>query len=272
MLEPLKRSVTNFGRHVQKISNSVVLVTSRIINVEQIVSTLPPRWLQNQLESYFIQEPNVRISWKNSKRKSSSLRSTVFFCNATSAMLVRQSTSPEWRGIGRLFAPLWEVLAAKLRENFPREGTESTYVVPTIGFLAPVLNVYDRRHGIGIPVFRSSPVGDDHVYCISLGVSLCALVCPSTFCNKLLVKRVFRPKIPCSVGDGRSSASSLSRRMASLGDLSFCGALLLWPLQAAIYLFFHKVKYRTFTCDTTGKPVKLSVTDHTAPHPVSLIP
>ena len=195
-----------------------------------------------------------------------------FFCNATSAMLVRQSTSPEWRGISRLFAPLWEVLAAKLRENFPREGTECTYVVPTIGFLAQVLNVYDRRYGIGIPVFRSSPVEDNHVYCISLGVSLCALVCPSTFCNKLLVKRVFRPKIPCRMGDGRSSASSLSRRMASLGDLSFCGALLLWPLQAAIYLFFHKVKYRTFTCDTTGEPVKLSVTVHSAPHPVSLVP
>ena len=166
---------------------------------------------------------------------------SVFFCNATSAMLVRQSTSPEWRGISRLFAPLWEVLAAKLRENFPREGTECTYVVPTIGFLAQVLNVYDRRYGIGIPVFRSSPVEDNHVYCISLGVSLCALVCPSTFCNKLLVKRVFREKIPCRMGDGRSSASSLSRRMASLGDLSFCGALLLWPLQAAIYLFFTKL-------------------------------
>ena len=40
MLGPLMRSVTNFESHVQTISNSVVLLTSRITNVEQIVSAL----------------------------------------------------------------------------------------------------------------------------------------------------------------------------------------------------------------------------------------
>ena len=40
MLGPLVRSVTNFEGHVQTISNSVVLLTSRIDTVEQIVSAL----------------------------------------------------------------------------------------------------------------------------------------------------------------------------------------------------------------------------------------
>ena len=40
MSGPLVRSVTNFEIHVQTISNSVGLLTSRINNVEQIVNTL----------------------------------------------------------------------------------------------------------------------------------------------------------------------------------------------------------------------------------------
>ena len=47
--------------------------------------------------------------------------------NATSKILVRQSRSPELREISRRFAPLWKVLAAKLRESFPERDTEDTH-------------------------------------------------------------------------------------------------------------------------------------------------
>ena len=60
----------------------------------------------------------------------------------------------------------------KLKDIFPDEDTEGTYVVPTIDFRAQVLNVYYRRNGIGKPVFRLGPIGAEHWYCISPCVSV----------------------------------------------------------------------------------------------------
>ena len=94
-------------------------------------------------------------------------------CVAKTTILVRQSRSPECREIGRRFAPLWDVFATKLQENFPERFSEGTYVVPTIDFRAHV-NVYDRRSGIGKPVFRLAPIGYEQnspsflVICVNL--------------------------------------------------------------------------------------------------------
>ena len=56
------------------------------------------------------------------------------FCNTSAAILVRQSTSPEDREIGRRFAPLLEVVAPKLQEIFPEHDTEGKFVVPAPDF------------------------------------------------------------------------------------------------------------------------------------------
>ena len=94
------------------------------------------------------------------------------FCIPISRIIARRSRSKEWREIGRSFAPLWCIFGNKLRDIFRDEDTEGTYVVPTIDFRAQVLNVYDRRSGLGKPVFRFAPTGAGHWYCISPCVSV----------------------------------------------------------------------------------------------------
>ena len=91
------------------------------------------------------------------------------FFTTKSTILVRQSRSPEYRVIGRWFAQLWEVLAAKLPKFFP-----------TSGFRAQVSNIFDRRYGIPVPVPKFAPVG--RLVCVRL-------IFLTTFCNKLLVKQ-----------------------------------------------------------------------------------
>ena len=56
------------------------------------------------------------------------------------------------------------VLAAKLQSFFPGQDSEGNYVVPTIDFRAQVLNVYDRRIGIGKPVFKLAPIGHEQLF------------------------------------------------------------------------------------------------------------
>ena len=126
---------------------------------------------RNQLESNFLQDQNVKILWQD-PTITYRIRSTALFCIATSRILARRSRSKEWREIGRRFATLWWIFADKLQEIFPDEDTEGTYVVPTIDFRAQVLNVYDRRNGIGKPVFKFAPIGAEHWYCISPCVSV----------------------------------------------------------------------------------------------------
>ena len=86
------------------------------------------------------------------------------FCNTSAAILVRQSTSPEDREIGRRFAPLLEVVAPKLQEIFPERDTEGKFVVPAPDFRAQVLSVFDSRNGVRKPVFRLAPVGHEQKF------------------------------------------------------------------------------------------------------------
>ena len=60
----------------------------------------------NQLESYFLQDQIVHILWQYSRMAAYRIQSTAL-CIAKSTILVRQLRSPEWREIGRRFAPLW---------------------------------------------------------------------------------------------------------------------------------------------------------------------
>ena len=65
-----------------------------------------------------------------------------------------------------LFAPLWEVLAPKLQEFFPEHDTECNFVVPALDFRAQVLSMYDRRNGVGKPVFRLAPFGHEQRFLV----------------------------------------------------------------------------------------------------------
>ena len=78
-----------------------------------------------------------------------------------------------------------DVLAPKLQEHFTEPDTEGNYVVPALDFRAQVLNIYDRRNGVGKPVFRLAPDGHERRFnVIAPGVSLMLL---TMCCDKLLV-------------------------------------------------------------------------------------
>ena len=141
------------------------------------------------------------------------------FCTATSTFLVRQSRSPELQEIGR-FGPLWKDLVTRFEEIFPEHDTEGTNIVSTIDFRAQVLNVFDRRYGIGVPVFKFAPVGHEQLFSVSSPVCL-RLIFLTTFCNKLLVKQAPRPRISRPMCDGRPFASSPFRCLASRGLFSY---------------------------------------------------
>ena len=126
------------------------------------------------------------------------------FCNITSAILVRQSRSPEDREIARRFAPLWKVLS---QENFFGQDTESPRIVPSIVFRGQVLDMFDRRNGVGVP---NSCVASFLLVCLHL-------LFLTTFCNKWLVKQALRLRIARPMCDGRPFASSPFRRLASQG-------------------------------------------------------
>ena len=66
------------------------------------------------------------------------------FCNTSATVLVRQSTSPKDRKIGKRFAPLWRVLAAKFQDFFPVGDDKGNLVAPALDVLAQVLSGYHR--------------------------------------------------------------------------------------------------------------------------------
>ena len=82
-------------------------------------------------------------------------------------MLVRQSKSPEDRAIGRRFAPLWEVLAPKLQEIFHDMDAKSNFIVPSLDVRAQTSSIYDRRNGVGEPVFKLAPPRHDQLFDIT---------------------------------------------------------------------------------------------------------
>ena len=115
-------------------------------------------------------EPNVKILWKDFRKMAFNFRSTALFVMPRVQFLC---VNPNHQNGARSRADLrrcGEILD-KLQDIFPDQDTQGALVVPTVDFRAPVLNVHDRRFGIGVPAFRLSSVGDEHVYCIS---SVCA--------------------------------------------------------------------------------------------------
>ena len=115
-----------------------------------------------------------------------------------------------------------DVLAPKLQENFPEQDTEGNYVVPALDFREQVLNIYDRRNGVGKPVFRLAPDGHERRFnVIAPGVSLMLL----TMCCRQIVSVMAAPLLP------RLFAAWRVEAFFFLFTVPFW-----WPLLVAIYL------------------------------------
>ena len=147
-----------FSFHV---NNSMLECLLGSINFSQRLTfpqpTGPSRFIVKQdldLPSLYLrQEPSVENSWYVS-------RMMVF----SVSIMVRQSKSQDDREIGKLFAPLWNVLSKNLQELFPESGIEDTFIVPSLDVRAHVPNIYDRRNGVGKRVFKLAPPGHDQMF------------------------------------------------------------------------------------------------------------
>ena len=86
------------------------------------------------------------------------------FCRGRTNITVRQSKSLEDREIGKQFAPLWKVLAKKLKILFPEGDDTGTFIVPALDVRSQVLSIKDRRNGVGKPVFKLAPFGNGQLF------------------------------------------------------------------------------------------------------------
>ena len=127
----------------------------------------------HQLDSCLKQEPNVNILWHDSRMMASHIRSTVSsFCNTASTILVRQSRSQNTeRSVDVLHrsGKFW----LQGHEKFSRNRTLNPTHCSDHFFRAQVVNVFDRRCGSGVPVFKLAPVGHEQLFSvISPGLSV----------------------------------------------------------------------------------------------------
>ena len=78
-----------------------------------------------------------------------------------------QSVSPNHLKTGetrKRFAPLWEILAEKLKVLFPEGDDTGTFIVPALNVRSQVLCIKDRRNGVGKPVFKLVPFGNGQLF------------------------------------------------------------------------------------------------------------
>ena len=107
------------------------------------------------------------------------------FCNVKTNIAVRQSKSLEDREIGNRFAPLWEILAAKLKVLFPEGDDTGTFIVPALNVRSQVLSIKDRRNGVGKPVFKLAPFGNGQVFALT-APDLCVLGIPDDVSQQVI--------------------------------------------------------------------------------------
>ena len=146
------------------------------------------------------------------------------FCQSRTNIAVCQSKSLEDREIGKQFAPLWEILAAKLKVLFPEGDGTGAFIVPALDVHSQVLSIKDRRNGVGTPVFKLVPFGNGQVHLICV-----FLVFLMECCNRSSLKTA-RPMC-----DGRPFASPPFRCLAGRGPF-FRGFPFRWALQFAFSL------------------------------------
>ena len=137
--------------------------TSLFVNPSEFIAKQVPC----QPDSCSKQEANVRTLWLEKADDGIPYEIDSPFCNAKTIIAVRQSESPEDRKIGKQFAPLWKVLAEKLKVLFPDGDDTGTFIVPALDVRSQVLSIKDRRNGVGKPVFKLAPSGNGQVFALT---------------------------------------------------------------------------------------------------------
>ena len=92
------------------------------------------------------------------------MKLTVHFASAEP---ISQSASPshlKTEKTGNVFAPLWEILAAKLKVLFPDGDDTGTFIVPAFNVRSQVLSIKGRRNGVRTPLFKLAPLGNGQVF------------------------------------------------------------------------------------------------------------
>ena len=117
-----------------------------------------------QSDSYSKQELNVRTLWPDIKMMVSSSKLMVHFATAISVSQSDSRSHLKDRESGKRFAPLWAILAAKLKVLFPEGDDTGTFIVPALDVRSQVLSIKDRRNGVGKPVFKLAPFGNGQVF------------------------------------------------------------------------------------------------------------
>ena len=76
------------------------------------------------------------------------------FCNVRTNITVRQSKSLERRGS----------FGSKLKELFSERDDTGTFIVPELNVRPQVLSIKDHRNGVGKPVFKLAPLGNEQLF------------------------------------------------------------------------------------------------------------
>ena len=95
---------------------------------------------------------------------------TKLIVRSAKAEPISQSVSPshleDWE-IGKQCAPLWGILAAKLKVLFPEGDDTGAFIVPALDANAQVLSIKNRRNGVGKPVFKLVPFGNEQLFALT---------------------------------------------------------------------------------------------------------
>ena len=86
------------------------------------------------------------------------------FCCANTTITVRQSRSIEDREIGKQFAHVWKELADQHKVLFAEGDDEGVFIILALDTRSQILNIKDRRNGIGKPVFKIASLGSGQTF------------------------------------------------------------------------------------------------------------
>ena len=132
---------------------------------------------------------------------------------------------------------------SKITRNFPDRDAKGNFVVPALDVRAQVLSIYDRRYGVGKPVFKLAPLGHEQLFDVT-APNLCEPYISDVALQQIVSEASTRLRFARPMCDGRPFASSPFRRLASRGLFFLCGIGIWWPLLLAVYL----CRYDTLTC------------------------
>ena len=117
----------------------------------------------HQLDACSKQEPNVKILWYDSRMMAFHIRSTVPCATPRARFLF---VNPRHQNTERSVDVLHRSRKFGLQSYEKSSLNRTPHIFPTIDFRSQVLNVFDRRCGIGLPVFELAPVGHERLFSV----------------------------------------------------------------------------------------------------------